>query len=256
MEQQPQQRSQQEQQQQNPSPKAEDDDGGGTTSIDTFQEYKPTALPSKVVRACNGWYGRNSISTGKENEITIEEGDSRIVNSIHNGGIDKSKGGALDDVIDLTEEETETKPETSQPNDSTGEKPKEQQQEVVISNPPASAQLAVPSHTSSACESALLSSVAAPIVPDETAECLLPLLSSQSSKSERTVPPPLSPLQLEGVLLSIQRHRRVHFQGNPNANATGVAFRAGFFLGDGAGIGSKFLIEQTIDLCCHMLPFS
>ena len=78
--------------------------------------------------------------------------------------------------------------------------------------------LFVPSHTSSAVESNLLASVAAPQIHPDTAACLWPLLESGA----------LSPLQAEGVLLGIQRHRRIF--ASPNGG-----FRAGFFLGDGAG---------------------
>lgn len=167
------------------------DDGNNTgTSIDTFSLYRPTALPIEVVRSCNEWYN-------------------------HENKTDTS-------VIDLTIDENTT---------TTTE-------DAVL--------LQVPSHTSSACESALLSSVAAPMVDIETSECILPLLSQfpssqqqdqpqikeekeqESSTRFSIPPPPLSPLQLEGVLLSIQRHRRIHHH-HQNGGTDG--FRAGFFLG-------------------------
>ena len=79
------------------------------------------------------------------------------------------------------------------------------------------------SHTSPACESNLLSSVPAPALQDSFALAtnLLPLIQQQQAR------PALSPLQLEGVLLALQRHRRIFRNGE----------RAGFFIGDGAGVG-------------------
>ena len=80
---------------------------------------------------------------------------------------------------------------------------------------------AIASHTSAACESNLLTSVVPPTPSDDTAVNMLPLVVQQD-------PPALSPLQLQGVLLAIQRHCRIY---------TATGYRAGFFLGDGAGIG-------------------
>ena len=218
------------QQQNQSSLKTEDDDGAnsGTTSIDTFQEYKPTALPSRVVRACNEWYRTN-----------IKEDPGREGSSPE--GVTTSANHANRDVIDLTEERTDVDAdpeiETIKRNGSTMDPMQESE------TPPLA--LSVPSHTSSACESALLSSVAAPMVPLETAECLLPLLSTpprphapNDDGPPHAETPPLSPLQLEGVLLSIHKHRRIHHGSRENGPVvTGGAYRAGFFLGDGAGIG-------------------
>ncbi|VEU39651.1 unnamed protein product [Pseudo-nitzschia multistriata] len=260
----PQQQSQQQQQQQQQqhepraTPAAEDDNGGGTTSIDTFQEYKPTALPPIVVRACNEWYsGTIGSCNGEQSNANQSE---RAKENAH--------------VIDLTETETKTKTDAKRQidpsapaNATTSPDPKgeqeptpttliEEKQKDTEAKPLLSPTLTVPSHTSSACESALLSSVAAPMVPEETAECILPLLAQTPRKDrDRGPPPPLSPLQMEGVLLAIQRHRRIHYDdglpkpkpqpgqpplppaqsGKGSPGATGV--RAGFFLGDGAGIG-------------------
>ena len=57
----------------------------------------------------------------------------------------------------------------------------------------------IQSHTSPAVESALLSSVSAPLVPNEACETILPLLKEGK----------LSPLQAEGVSLAVSRFNRV-----------------------------------------------
>ena len=282
----PQQNQQQNQQPQNQqqnqieTPKSEEDDGanGGTTSIDTFQEYKPTALPSKVVRACNEWY-----TTSTSTSTTTSNSNSNHKNIVKAGKENNTASGKNDDektnsVIDLTEVETKTEAKIEVAIET--EPTKDITTATISSTTTTTTALEVPSHTSSACESALLSSVAAPMVPYEVAECLLPLLladgvgtphsiskSSNDTETETETktppppPPPLSPLQLEGVLLSIQRHRRIHHKANANANANGNAvpattsttttrtagaFRAGFFLGDGAGIGKGRQISAII----------
>ena len=168
--------------------------GGDGESIETFCEYKPTALPAVIVEACNAngaVDGKidNDNAGGKENSL---ENDSNVVI-------------VLDDDDDT--------------NDGSVQVSKSQ------------VQLLIPSHTSLTCESALLSSVRAPEVHADAAACLLPLISTHSKTSNSTVAA-LSPLQLEGVLLAIQRHRRIY---------TASGERAGFFLGDGAGVSPTFL---------------
>jgi hypothetical protein len=102
----------------------------------------------------------------------------------------------------------------------------EDEEENINLNSEGNGEIMCPSHTSLACESALLASVRAPLVPPSTAACLLDLATSKA----------LSPLQLESVLLAIQRHRRI-FSGN---------VRAGFFIGDGAGVGKGRQISAII----------
>lgn len=72
------------------------------------------------------------------------------------------------------------------------------------------------SHTSPSVESALLSSVSSPTVPDEAAKVIYPLVQQDK----------LSPLQAEGVLLAIHRFQRVFRSGSGGA-------------GNGAGSGGK-----------------
>jgi len=73
------------------------------------------------------------------------------------------------------------------------------------------------SHTSPSVESALLSSVSSPTVPDEAAKVIYPLVQQDK----------LSPLQAEGVLLAIHRFQRV--------------FRSGGSGGGGGGGGGKMM---------------
>ena len=234
--QQPQQLPQQQQPQQPAAAapaKPEDEDGanGGTTSIDTFQEYKPTALPQTVVRACNEWYNCTENQSIDSNSTT-EQATNNALPKNDQTGID---------LIDLSEDSNLEAPLytiNSSDND-----PSATEDSASSTN---DVSLSVPSHTSSACESALLSSVSAPMVPLETAECLLPLLANTSQPSLQQQPskrpPPLSPLQLEGVLLSIQKHRRIHHA----SDSGGQSVRAGFFLGDGAGIGKGRQISAML----------
>ena len=89
-----------------------------------------------------------------------------------------------------------------------------------------------PSHTSPACESALLSSVSPPSIPDECVSCLLELASSRA----------LSSLQLEGAALAIRRHNRLLLSATDPLSSR----RAGFFLGDGAGVGKGRQVAAVI----------
>ena len=99
---------------------------------------------------------------------------------------------------------------------------------------------AISSHTSPAVESALLSSVTASAVHDEAASTVLELVKQGK----------LSPLQAEGVCLAITRFTRV-FQSN-GTGAYNASSRAGFFIGDGAGIGKGRQIAATIrDALCR-----
>ena len=98
----------------------------------------------------------------------------------------------------------------------------------------------IPSHTSPAVESALLSSVSAPPVPNEAAATVLELVLSGK----------LSPLQAEGVTLAINRFNRVFTPNGTGKSNAGT--RAGFFLGDGAGVGKGRQISATIrDALCR-----
>eukprot|EP00980_Cylindrotheca_fusiformis_P021383 scaffold8259_cov143-Cylindrotheca_fusiformis.AAC.1 len=172
-----------------PAPQAEDQAGEGGESIATFASYKPSALPKLVVDILNG---KGSLPQKQQ-----ESSEPEIIDLI-----DDQNGAAVRD-LDLST----IAGQNSRSDDNVPE-------------------LECPSHTSLACESALLASVRAPMVAASTAACLLDLAKTKA----------LSPLQLESVLLAIQRHRRI-FSGN---------IRAGFFIGDGAGVGKGRQIAAII----------
>ena len=94
------------------------------------------------------------------------------------------------------------------------------------------------SHSSPACESGLLASVSA---PQPRKECLQ--VVTQLAEEGK-----LSPLQVEGVGLAIHRHCRLLKQDNDAAPGTPKQHfvRAGFFLGDGAGIGKGRQIAAVL----------
>ena len=195
-----------------PTP-TEDDQHEEGSSIATFCAYQPTALPNSVIRVYN--------SNGTTNSTAATIGSP--TNGNKENSLTTSKNGSSPDAaLEIITEDDEQDP-IIPPN------PKITDQ----TEPPRT--LAVPSHTSSACESNLLASVpAAPVRLAATAESLLSLLTT-------TAPVPLSPLQMEGVLLAIQRHRRIIM-----TSSSGGPYRAGFFLGDGAGIGKGRQISAIL----------
>jgi len=95
------------------------------------------------------------------------------------------------------------------------------------------------SHSSPACESGLLASVSA---PEPNVECLR--VVSQLAEEGK-----LSSLQVEGAGLAIQQHCRLLLKtsndSSPSAQ-THTYVRAGFFLGDGAGIGKGRQIAAVL----------
>jgi hypothetical protein len=166
-----------------PPPPPEDQVGDGGESIATFANYRPATLPSTVADILNG--KPDSFAT---NNTTPQP-----------------------EIIDLIDDD-ETQPNT---NSDDNDMPVETDENTDTIEQP-QLRLSCPSHTSLACESALLSSVRAPLVSNQAAECLLEVARNKA----------LSPLQLEGALLAIQRHCRF-FSGN---------IRAGFFIGDGVSL--------------------
>ena len=95
------------------------------------------------------------------------------------------------------------------------------------------------SHSSPACESGLLASVSA---PEPNVECLRVL--SQLAEEGK-----LSSLQVEGAGLAIQRHCRLLLKTNNDSSPSAQMHnyvRAGFFLGDGAGVGKGRQIAAVL----------
>ncbi|KAL3827622.1 hypothetical protein ACHAXA_000495 [Cyclostephanos tholiformis] len=99
----------------------------------------------------------------------------------------------------------------------------------------------VPSHTSPAVESALLSSSYPPPPHDMSCDVVLSLVENGR----------LSPLQAEGVTLAISKFHRV-YNNRGGGGGGDRCTRAGFFIGDGAGIGKGRQISATIlDSLCR-----
>lgn len=210
---------------------AEDAVQDGGNAIDTFSSYVPTALPHCVVKAL---YDAHQQTDKKPTQQPVD--------------VDK-KSTQQNDVIDLLDssdeecEESTTKQEASSSSSSLSTS--EYSSQLFTKN-------LIQSHTSPACESALLSSVSARnfssdgsdgALPDEAASTILPLVLEGK----------LSPLQAEGVALATTRFNRV-FTSVPSGSVTtsGLVQRAGFFLGDGAGIGKGRQIAATIrDAFCR-----
>ena len=94
----------------------------------------------------------------------------------------------------------------------------------------------VPHHSSPACESGLLASVSA---PEPCEECLTVVRQLVQEKK-------LSALQVEGAALAIQRHCRLLPASRTSSSNSEARVRAGFFLGDGAGVGKGRQISAIL----------
>ena len=209
---------------------AEDAIQDGGNAIDTFSSYIPTALPRCVVKALFDAHQQPNNKSAPRKDV--EDGD-KIIKHEQN------------DVIEILDSDDECEMNSKAAATSS------------LSTSDYSSQLftnnaLIQSHTSPACESALLSSVSAcnfssdgsdGALQDEAASTILPLV----------VEGKLSPLQAEGVALATTRFNRV-FTSNTagSVQQSGAVQRAGFFLGDGAGIGKGRQIAATIrDAFCR-----
>jgi hypothetical protein len=196
------------------SPPTEDAANDSGEAIDTFSGYTPTALPNKlmiVLRDNKSFIGEDKLSE----VIEIEDEKKVEVIEIMDSSCDSFNDSSRYAFRELVEAETADVQDF--------------------------ATLGIASHTSPACESALLASVAAPRAHDDSAECLVELAHSKA----------LSPLQLEGATLAITRHNRLLLlttDGNNNKNT----IRAGFFIGDAAGVGKGRQIAAVLrDSMCR-----
>ena len=207
---------------------AEDAVQDGGNAIDTFSSYIPSALPRCVLKALF--------------EANQKLGDTTDVS--------KQSAQKQNDVIELLDSDSDDECET---NDTKPAPPAKS-----LSNSEYSSQLfngnnaLIESHTSTAVESALLSSVSAcnfssdgsyGALQDEAASTILPLVIEGK----------LSPLQAEAVALATTRFNRVFTSDKAGSSQqSGSAHRAGFFLGDGAGIGKGRQIAALIrDAFCR-----
>ena len=173
---------------------AEDSVQDGGDAIDTFSSYIPTALPQCIVNvlhekvACESKSSTDSItSTSKSSApqvsgqqvIELLDSDDDSLEIVHDNGKSSPSDGAKNE-------------DTTKQIKSTNESTSNSIKSLFLNNP-------IQSHTSPAVESALLSSVSAPPVPDSAADVILPLVKEGK----------LSPLQAEGACLAVNRFRRV-----------------------------------------------
>jgi len=212
---------------------AEDAVQDGGNAIDTFSSYVPTALPHCVVKAL---FDANQHLDKKSTQQPVDVDKKSTQQQPNNDVID---------LLDSSDDECEQNVAKQEASSSSSMSTSDYSSKLFTKN-------LIQSHTSPACESALLSSVSARnfssdgsdgALPDESASTILPLV----------VEGKLSPLQAEGVALATTRFNRV-FTSDPSESVLtpGLVQRAGFFLGDGAGIGKGRQIAATIrDAFCR-----
>ena len=180
-------------------------DGAGD-AIDTFSAYVPTSLPHRIVELLRRLHrrrpeeggGGSTVGTGPEaaaagsgcgggggggaavarsNDPSLEAGDD---------------GGGVIEILDTDDDDSrlnfDDDGRIEDGIDDVGRRP-------LGDDPPP-----IPSHTSPAVESALLSSASAPPPPDASADVVLSLVESGK----------LSPLQAEGATLAISKFHRVY----------------------------------------------
>jgi len=214
-------------------PASEDAAGEGGEAVATFSNYIPPHWAANLKLPPSSAVSATSCSSSASSSSS--DTTRRIANAT------KKHSEKLDDVVVIdcsdSEEELEitkvpaaaaaasTSPNDLEPKVDTATNPKK-----------------LSSHSSPACESGLLASVAA---PEPNKECLTVI-------AELVQQGKLSALQAEGCGLAIQRHcrllRREHANANPETHSSQPQryMRAGFFLGDGAGVGKGRQISAVI----------
>ena len=218
-----------------PPPPAEDAVQDGGDAIDTFSSYVPTALPPCIVQLL---HERAAAKTKRTNDVVdlyededeekkeddansiieildTDNEDSRLgMEDITNTALKQLQSGEgviMDKKLPPSSTTTTTNNNNDIDTDNEESIAKSTTHSLFTSGK-------ISSHTSPAVESALLSSVSAPSVPDESATTILPLLRDGK----------LSPLQAEGVSLAISRFNRVFTRKGSGKN-DGM-MRAGKFL--------------------------
>ena len=233
-----------------PPPPAEDAVQDGGDAIDTFSSYVPTALPPCIVqllheRAAAKTKSHNSshndvVDLSNEGEEKKEDDANSIIEILDTDNDDSRLG--MEDITNTTLKQLQSGEgvimDKKLPPSSTTTTTSNNNNDIDTDNEESIAKSTthslftsgkISSHTSPAVESALLSSVSAPSVPDESATTILPLLRDGK----------LSPLQAEGVSLAISRFNRVFTRKGSGKN-DGM-MRAGKFLlklGDCVPIGA------------------
>ena len=189
-----------------PPPPKEDEVPDSGDAINTFASYIPTGLPPSVIkilqeRAQASNNSNDTASTtfsGNSNLVDLsmdnkKDDDTNSIIEILDTDNEDSRMG-MEDITNIADAKTNGL-DQKQPS-SSDTKPNSKEctiaHELFTSGK-------IQSHTSPAVESALLSSVSAPLVPNEACETILPLLKEGK----------LSPLQAEGVSLAVSRFNRV-----------------------------------------------
>mmetsp|Transcript_31465 Transcript_31465/g.46405 ORF Transcript_31465/g.46405 Transcript_31465/m.46405 type:complete len:1291 (+) Transcript_31465:79-3951(+) len=200
-------------------PQAEDAVGDGGEAVATFSAYIPPkwAADLQLPRAVSDTSGACSPTVARNGMVPAA----------------KSPPGENTDVIciDCSDDDEELEIVSSKEISSTIPSTNDDPKNMTV---PLSNKL---SHSSPACESGLLASVSA---PEPSKECLRVI-------SELVQQGKLSPLQAEGSGLAIQRHCRLLRRDKSDANSSQPKYmRAGFFIGDGAGVGKGRQIAAVI----------
>ena len=219
---------------------SEDAANDGGDAIDTFSSYAPSGLPPCVLRLLKDTAAALAKAKGIATTATssMQEGASNK----------KSKDSILKndeviEILDSDEDDSEVNDDAIKDNNAPSTTTAKVDAEEAVSSPWLKNDnydndnenvVLVSSHTSPSVESALLSSVSSPTVPDEAAATIYPLVQDDK----------LSPLQAEGALLAIHRFQRVFRDG------AGKKMRAG----EGISI-VYFLFSFTIHVSFTYQPF-
>lgn len=190
-------------------------DGGDT--IDTFSSYVPMGLQPCIVQLLKdkaAALARTKVSTKANKAAAVVEEEGVESNQGNDSIVQNNK---VIEILDLDNEDDEVNYGIKYIASSTSmitAHNKETESTLLDANSDNDNQndnIVVSSHTLPSVKSALLSSVSSPIVPDEAATIIYPLVQSDK----------LSPLQAEGALLAIHRFQRMFWNG------TGKTMRAG-----------------------------
>ena len=220
----------------------EDAAGEGGDAIATFSNYVAPqwALQQCIVVPEVNNYNDTATST-TSTSVNLYQ-----VQKKHRGNKEVILIDLSDDEEDTNDHDTNVKNNDNSASTSPKNNPQQQNNNNGIKR--------IPSHSSPACESGLLASVSAP-QPKQDSLTIIRQLAQQEK---------LSPLQVEGAGLAIQRHCRIFNKTCGNGNdvtatsswgnndkSTNRAWkskhvRAGFFLGDGAGIGKGRQIAAVL----------
>lgn len=192
------------------TPRAEDAANESGAAIDTFSGYVPQALPLELIEKWAHSKPNSYSSQQKSQDVVVSTSkqEPEVIEILDESSRDES-------VAAITERGVAKDGSSTTPT-------------LTFSD------LGLPSHSSPACESALLASISPPKPSSESVEMIADAA--------------LSPLQFEGVCCAIQRHQRILL-------LQGKWKRAGFFLGDAAGIGKGRQMAAVIkDSFCRGRP--